>query len=79
MRVSMGSLVLVEKITKSVAEQALTHPDIEEQTDTDEVGDEGRAAIAKEGQGDSHNRQDTGDHGDVNKYLPKDHRRNPYS
>jgi hypothetical protein len=41
MRVSMGSLVLVEKITKSVAEQALTHPDIEEQTDTDKVGDEG--------------------------------------
>jgi hypothetical protein len=66
-------LALVEKITRSGGEKELPHTYIKQQTDTDEIDDEGRAAIAKKGQGDAHDRQHAGYHGNINEYLPKNH------
>ena len=43
--------------------QELAHPDIQKETDADEVGNQGRPAITKKGQGNTHDRQHAGNHG----------------
>lgn len=65
---------LMKKSQGRFRKQKLAHANIKKKTDADKISDQGRPAVTKKGQGDAHNWQHTGDHGNIYEHLPKDHR-----